>query len=209
MFFDYSALCVKNKTTTHNLLKWRQHQPATEEGREKTDRRWWRRKQGKLAERRGRKDYIHLYVHHTGYEREYKVLQPDPNTTSHTSSPNKLSWHPINRKLLALDGILSWAAALAASGEDTSIWNGWMQTNGGRRRAEPGSSDTLAVFQGSYHTVGNAAARNQRRFEGMSSDEYGCEVAIVPYTPLRQNMYNDFVPPSDDNKPQKCHRALI
>lgn len=32
-------------------------------------------------------NYIQLYVHHTGYEREHEVLKPDPKMAVHKLSP--------------------------------------------------------------------------------------------------------------------------
>lgn len=62
--------------------------------------------------------YIHLYIHHTGYEREHKVLQPDIKMAVHKPSlqakqktvmaPNKQETND-----LIVDGILSSAAASA------------------------------------------------------------------------------------------------
>lgn len=39
-----------------------------------------------FKERKGGDDYIHLYIHHTGYEREHKVLKPDPKMAVHKPS---------------------------------------------------------------------------------------------------------------------------
>ncbi|TMS05730.1 hypothetical protein E3U43_004980 [Larimichthys crocea] len=75
------------------------------------------KKKGFKERKKGGDDYIHLYIHHTGYEREHGVLKPDPKMAVHktesTGQTEKLSWHPINRKqkYLIADGIPTSAAA--------------------------------------------------------------------------------------------------
>lgn len=39
-----------------------------------------------MIQREGGDDYIHLYIHHTEYEREHKVLKPDPKMAGHKLS---------------------------------------------------------------------------------------------------------------------------
>lgn len=121
-----------------------------EEGREKYRKRDEEEEKGGrvekkwFKEKRGGDDYIHLYIHHTGYEREHEVLKPDPKMAVHKLSlqakqktvmaPNKYE-----TKHLGADGIL-FSAAACVSIQQTSgaFWrwthinkNGWMQSERG------------------------------------------------------------------------------
>lgn len=56
------------------------------EARKDTEQVKGEKKDLKMVQKEGGDNYIHLYIHHTDYEREHKVLKSDPKMAGHTLS---------------------------------------------------------------------------------------------------------------------------